>query len=106
MTGPYLQSRLAELASHPLVGEVRGAGLIAGIELVEDKALRKRFDPERKAGQTCRDVCMENGLIMRAIRDIMVLSPPLIVTTDQIDFIVETARRALDRTADALAKGT
>ncbi|MCJ7599547.1 MAG: aspartate aminotransferase family protein [Methyloceanibacter sp.] len=105
VTGPYLQSRLAELASHPLVGEVRGAGLIAGIELVEDKALRKRFDPERKAGAICRDFCLENGLIMRAIRDIMVLSPPLIITTAQIDFIVETARSALDRTADALAKG-
>ncbi len=105
VTGPYLQARLAELASHPLVGEVRGAGLIAGIELVEDKGLRKRFDPERRVGTMCRDFCMENGLVMRAIRDIMVLSPPLIVSASQIDFIVETARRALDRTADALAKG-
>ena len=104
VTGPYLQARLAELASHPLVGEVRGAGLIAGIELVEDKGLRKRFDPERKAGTTCRDFCLEDGLVMRAIRDIMVLSPPLIVTASHIDFIVETARRALDQTADALAK--
>ncbi len=104
ITGPYLQSRLAELASHPLVGEVRGAGLIAGIELVEDKTLRKRFDPERKVGMICRDHCMADGLVMRAIRDIMVLSPPLIITTDQIDFIVETARRALDKTADELVK--
>jgi putrescine aminotransferase len=103
-TGPYMQSRLAELASHPLVGEVRGAGLIAGIELVEDKALRKRFDPESKVGMICRDHCAEDGLIMRAIRDIMVLSPPLIITIEQIDFAVETARRALDKTAATLAK--
>jgi putrescine---pyruvate transaminase len=106
VTGPYLQGRLAELASHPLVGEVRGAGLIAGIELVEDKERRLRFDPERKAGAICRDLCMENGLIMRAIRDIMVLSPPLIITANQIDFIVETARRALDQTAAVLAKSS
>lgn len=105
-TGPYLQSRLAELATHPIVGEVRGAGLIAGIELVEDKAMRKRFDPARKAGMTCRNHCMENGLVMRAIRDIMVLSPPLIITKGEIDFIVETARRALDKTADDLAKSS
>jgi putrescine---pyruvate transaminase len=104
VTGPYLQSRLAELASHPLVGELRGAGLIAGLELVADKTTRTRFDPERKVGQICRDLCLENGLVMRAIRDIMVLSPPLIVTTNQIDFIVETAHLALDRTAAALAK--
>lgn len=104
VTGPYLQSRLAELADHPLVGEVRGVGLIAGIELVEDKGPRKRFEPERGAARTCRDHCVADGLVMRAIRDIMVLSPPLIITTDQIDFIVETARRALDKTADDLAK--
>jgi putrescine aminotransferase len=87
-----------------LVGEVRGAGLIAGLELVANKTTRTRFDPERKAGQICRDLCLENGLVMRAIRDIMVLSPPLIITTDQIDFIVETARLALDRTAATLTK--
>lgn len=104
ITGPYLHSRLAELAAHPLVGEVRGAGLLAGIELVEDKASRKRFDPDRKAGMTCRVHCMESGLVMRAIRDIMVLSPPLVITTDEIDFIIDTARRALDRTADDLTR--
>jgi putrescine aminotransferase len=53
---------------------------------------------------TCRNHCMDNGLVMRAIRDVMVLSPPLIITKDEIDFIVETARSALDRTADDLAK--
>jgi putrescine aminotransferase len=106
VTGPYLQARLAELATHPLVGEVRGEGLIAGIELVEDKALRKRFASERKAGMTCRNHCMDEGLVMRAIRDIMVLSPPLVITTDEIDFIVETARCALDRTASDLAKAS
>ena len=103
-TGPYFQSRLAELGDHPLVGEVRGSGLFAGIELVADKATRKRFEPQQRAGTKCRDHCLESGLIMRAIRDIMVLSPPLIISKNQIDFIVGTARKALDRAADDLTK--
>jgi putrescine---pyruvate transaminase len=104
VTGPYLQSRLRELCDHPIVGEVRGSGLIAGIELVEDKAKRKRFDAQKLAGTKCRDHCLSGGLIMRAIRDIMVLSPPLVITTDQIDFIIEKTRIALDKTVDDLAK--
>ena len=76
-TGPYFQARLRELADHPLVGEVRGIGMIAAIELVEDKVLRASFDAARKVGQICRDTAADNGLIMRAVRDCMVLSPPL-----------------------------
>ena len=105
-TGPYFQARLAELADHPLVGEVRGSGLIAGIELVEDKAKRRHFDTGLRVGGQCRNHCLANGLIMRAIRDIMVLAPPLIITTDEIDFIIEQARIALNKTADQLATAT
>ncbi|MFQ5959298.1 MAG: aspartate aminotransferase family protein [Alphaproteobacteria bacterium] len=101
-TGPYLQARLRELADHPLVGEVRGTGMIAGIELVKDKAARESFDPELKVGNTCRDFCVENGLVMRAIRDIMVLSPPLVISKDEIDALVRLARKALDQTAKTL----
>ena len=98
-TGPYLQARLRELADHPLVGEVRGVGMIGAIELAADKASRTRFDPDLKLGVRCRDHCIEKGVMIRAVRDIMVLAPPLIVTEEQIDRIAETARSALDTVA-------
>ncbi len=101
-TGPYFQARLREFADHPLVGEVRGVGMIAGIELVEDKAGHRSFDPERKVGNLCRDLSIENGLVMRAVRDVMVLSPPIVITTAEIDELVSLARRALDLTASEL----
>ena len=101
-TGPYLQARLRELADHPLVGEVRGVGMVAGIELVADKGARRSFDEKRRVGGICRDIALEKGLIMRAIRDIMVLSPPLIISRAEIDALVGVARDALDATADQL----
>ena len=101
-TGPYLQARLRELADHPLIGEVRGVGMIAALELAADKDARTRFDPDLKLGIRCRDHCLEQGVIIRAVCDIMVLAPPLIVTEAQIDRIVETARSALDTMAQEL----
>ena len=95
-TGPYFQQQLRSLEDHELVGEVRGVGLIAGIEIVEDKLTRKRFDPELKVGIRCRDFSTRRGLIMRAVYDSMVLSPPLIITKSQIDQLVEIARDSLD----------
>ena len=101
-TGPYFQKRLRELADHPLVGEVRGVGLIAGIELVKDKSSRLRFDSEQKVGIQCRDIAARRGLIMRAVEDSMVLSPPLIITQSQIDDLVEIALNSVDETLNAL----
>lgn len=98
--GPYLQRRLREFESHPLVGEVRGVGLIAGIQLTADKATGKAFKKVGKAGTLCRDHCFANGLIMRAVGDAMVLSPPLIITEEQVDELMDKARTALDLTAD------
>src|SRR5690606_4631332 len=69
VTGPYLAKRLAELQDHPLVGEVRSLGLMAAVELVEDKKTHKTFEPLGKTGTICRDHCVKNGLIMRATRD-------------------------------------
>ncbi len=101
-TAPHLAKRLADLATHPLVGEVRSFGLLGAIELVEDKATRKHFEPLGRVGTICRDHCFANGLVMRAVRDGMVLSPPLIIETAQIDALVDTARRCLDLTAKDL----
>lgn len=98
-TGPYLGERLADLADHPLVGEVRHKGLIAGIELVKNKETRELFDPEQEVGPRCKNHCTAHGLIMRATRDVMVMSPPLIISRDEIDLLVERARAAMDTTA-------
>ncbi len=101
-TGPYLQRRWRELADHPLVGEVRGVGFLGALQLVADKAHRTPFPHEKNVGMTCRDIATRNGLVMRAVGDSMIISPPLIMTTDQIDDLVTLAREALDQTQAAL----
>ena len=100
-TAPYLQKRLRELNDHPLVGEVRGVGLLGAIELVQDKATRKRYEG-RGAGMICRQFCFENGLIMRAVGDTMIISPPLVISKDEIDELVTKARKCLDLTLEVL----
>ncbi|MGH6878669.1 MAG: aminotransferase [Rhizomicrobium sp.] len=103
--GPYLLRRLHEtLDSHPLVGEVRGKGLLAAIELVPDRPARRFFPREADVGTRCRNHSVANGLMMRAIRDTMVLAPPLIVSEAEIDEIAAKAKDAIDRTARDLGK--
>ncbi|HET6520881.1 MAG TPA: aminotransferase, partial [Geminicoccaceae bacterium] len=96
--GAHFAGALGTLADHPLVGEVRTRGLIGAVELVRDKAARRYFDPARKVGLRCREHCIESGLVMRAVRDVMVISPPLVITEAEIDEAVTIARRALDLT--------
>jgi putrescine aminotransferase len=100
-TAPYLQKRLRELSDHPLVGEVRGVGMLGAIELVKDKTTRERY-AGRGAGMICRTFCFNNGLIMRAVGDTMIISPPLVITFAEIDELVEKARKCLDLTLEAL----
>ncbi|HSR71549.1 MAG TPA: aminotransferase class III-fold pyridoxal phosphate-dependent enzyme, partial [Kiloniellales bacterium] len=100
--GPHLARRLASLDDHPLVGEVRSLGLIGAVEIVRDKASRTRFEPVGRAGLLCRDHCIDEGCVLRAVRDTMVMAPPLVVTEAEIDEMVAILRRALDRTAEAL----
>lgn len=97
--GDYFQTKLRELESHPLIGQTRGVGLLGAMELVKNKETRERFG---NAGGICRDHCFENGLIMRAIGDTMVLSPPLSITKPEIDELLGLAVKALDLTADSL----
>ncbi len=103
-TGPYLQGRLAELNDHPIVGEVRGMGLVAGIQLTADKATRAAFEKEGEAGGLCRDACMKNNLVARPVGDSMVLSPPLIISKAEIDELVKRLSASLDDAAAALAR--
>ena len=101
-TGPYLQDRLASLAEHPLVGEVRGVGLLGAVELVADKASHARFKPEGRAGTLCRDHCVKQNVVSRAVRDTMVVSPPLIITHEEIDELVARLGKAIDLAAKDL----
>lgn len=101
-TGPYLQQRWRELEEHPLVGEVRGVGFVAALELVSDKATRTFFDKRGEVGTLCRDICFENGLVMRAVQDTMIISPPLIMPREQIDELISLAHKCLDLTAKEL----
>lgn len=97
-TGPYLAKALATLNDHPLVGETRSCGLLGAVEIVADKATGARFGgAEGTAGPVVRDLCIENGLMVRGIRDTIVMCPPLIITHEQIDEIVRIIRLALDK---------
>jgi putrescine aminotransferase len=98
VAGPHLQRRWAELADHPLVGEARGLGLFGALELVRAKSPRTPFEPRGKVGERCRDISIRNGLVMRATRDTMIIAPPLVITTAEIDELVDKARRTLDET--------
>ncbi len=103
--GPYFRRRLREtFEHHPLVGEVRGQGLLAALELVPDKPRRSFFPREADVGTHCRNYCFANGLVMRAIRDTMVLAPPLVITEAEIEEIIAKAKDAIDRTARDFGK--
>jgi len=97
---PYLQKRMREFENHPLVGEVRGEGLLVGVELVKNKEKKELFDPVGKVGNICKDHCINNNLIMRAVRDGMMCSPPLTISKDDIDKCVERLKIALDATLE------
>ncbi len=97
---PYLQKRMREFENHPLVGEVRGEGLLVGVELVKNKEKKELFDPVGKVGNICKDHCLNNNLIMRAVRDGMMCSPPLTISKDDIDICVERFQASLDATLD------
>ena len=96
-TGPYLAKALATLSDHPLVGEARSIGLLGAVEIVADKSTGARFGgQEGTAGPLVRDLCIANGLMVRGIRDSIVMCPPLIISTQQIDDLVNIIRKALD----------
>jgi putrescine aminotransferase len=102
-TAPYFRAQWSTLGDHPLVGEARSLGLVGAIEIVSDKNTRERFAKEDKAGARCRDFCFDNGVVMRAVGDSMIVAPPLIVERKHIDELIDKARRCLDLTAESLA---
>ncbi len=94
--GKLLQASLQELAGHPLVGEVRGTGLIAAVELVADKQTRRQFDPLGRVGAAVFESAHERGLIVRGIQDSIAFCPPLIITEEQVREMVSRFADTLD----------
>lgn len=93
---PHFQSRLRALASHPLVGEARGVGLIGALEIVADKQAKRPFQGTAGVGNAIQSAAAERGLIVRGIRDAIAVCPPLIITHDQIDELFDKFALALD----------
>ena len=109
-TGPYLKRRFAELGDHPLVGYTSSCGFVAGLNLVRGKGATPHdnvaFDPKLAVGMVCRGYMFNNGMIMRAVGDRMIIAPPLVMTTAQIDEMLALIRHCLDLThADLKERG-
>jgi len=96
--GEIMQAKLAAFADHPLVGNVRGVGLIAGLEFIADKASGQRFDPADKIAFQVQNACLEAGLVIRALPgDTCAICPPLIIDEAGIDELVGKLAEGLDR---------
>ncbi|HUP09515.1 MAG TPA: aminotransferase [Caldimonas sp.] len=98
---PRLQEGLRRFAGHPIVGDVRGLGLIGAIELAADPAARRPFDPKRGVGAHLVRRAQAHGLIVRVLAgDVIAFSPPLVITEAEIDAMLERTARALDDTLE------
>ena len=96
-TAPYLQKKWTELINHPLVGEARCLGMLGAIELSPEPESRASFKAtEGTAGLITRDICIENGLIMRHVNDKMIISPPLVISLEEIDSLISLVWKCLD----------
>ncbi|WP_395710572.1 aminotransferase [Reyranella sp.] len=96
---PDLLAGIRKLADHPIVGHVNGVGLIAGLELVADKATRRPFPAEVQIGAVADRMAKKHGLILRVIGNRLALSPPLIITRDEVGELLQRLGRTLDDTA-------
>jgi 4-aminobutyrate---pyruvate transaminase len=101
---PRMQAGLRRFADHPLVGEVRGIGLVGAVELVEDKATKAPFDPAVGAGAFLAKRALHHGLIIRALGESIAFCPPLIISEAEIDLMLERFALALDDTLAMVRK--
>ena len=101
--GAYFAQRYAELNNHPLVGGAQSCGFVAGLLLLKDPSTHERFPSDAGVGMMCRKHCFENGLIMRAVGDRMIIAPPLTLSITEIDELMRLIRIALDLTLDELS---
>jgi 4-aminobutyrate--pyruvate transaminase len=103
--GARLRQKFEDLAKKsPIIGEVRGTGLMLGIEIVADKKSRKPFDPALNVGMTFDQIAYDNGLIGRCMGDTLGFSPPLIVTESDVDEIAALCEKSLTALEQRLPK--
>ncbi len=102
--GTYFQQRLASLSELPLVGSVRGHGLIGCVENVADKTGKTLLPDEVDVGKRISQACEAKGLMVRPIGHLNVMSPPLVITRGEVDFVAETLGQAIRDVADALVR--
>jgi 4-aminobutyrate--pyruvate transaminase len=102
--GPVLQSALGRLKAHPLVGDVRGVGLILGMELMRDGERRIPFDAALNVAGRVDAAAQSHGLLVRVIGDSLVFAPPLVIEAADIEDIAARLERALNDVADDLAR--
>jgi putrescine aminotransferase len=96
--GAYLQEGLQTLRSHEIVGDVRGLGLIGGVELVRDRATRESFDASAGAARRVALAALDEGVIVRALPgDVLAMSPPFVISNEQIDRLVAVLDSAIAR---------
>ncbi|MGO1345411.1 MAG: aspartate aminotransferase family protein, partial [Chromohalobacter japonicus] len=106
-TGAYLQQQMQQtFGEHPLVGNVRGVGMLAALEFSPNPARRAFFDPALKVGPRVSAAALSENLIARAMPqgDILGFAPPLVTTRDEVDDIVARAKRAVDKVTDELSR--
>jgi adenosylmethionine-8-amino-7-oxononanoate aminotransferase len=101
---PYFQAQLKTLEELPLVGEVRGVGLMACVECVADRESKDPLQLDKNVGKRIDAHCHELGLLVRPLINMCVMSPPLIITKEQVDDMVAILREGISRTMDDLRK--
>ncbi len=102
--GPYLQERFATLSDHPIVGETRGVGSMAALEIVRDKTTNNPFPADLRIAYIAQNVAAEHGLIARAMNECLFCAPPLTISRNEIDFIVEALSATLDEVQELARK--
>jgi adenosylmethionine-8-amino-7-oxononanoate aminotransferase len=102
--GPYLQSRLQELLDIPIVGNVRGMGMLGCVECVVSQEGREPLELDYDVGNRINAHCQELGLFVRPLINMCVFSPPLIINKEEIDILVDTLRIGIERTMDDIRK--
>jgi 4-aminobutyrate--pyruvate transaminase len=101
--GAYLQKKLQELRDHDIVGDVRGLGLLGGVELVSDKATKQSFDVAAGAARRVWQAALAKGVIVRPLGgDVIAMSPPFVITEQQIDRIVKELHAAIEEVGSQL----
>jgi putrescine aminotransferase len=100
--GPYLYAGWKKLADHPIVGESRMVGLLGALELVKSKEPLERFEEKQGVGTICRDLLVNNGLVLRAVGDTIIAAPPFVLSYAEADEMIEKTWKCLDLTQEAI----